>query len=81
MKTMNPNVRRWIAVVALVVIALLSAFVLAGRLSDPAFHAASIAVLDEKGNGHRTDGSGRCRIGHHFGRSRGCNHTYCQPGG
>lgn len=48
MKTMNPNVRRWIAVVALVVIALLSAFVLAGRLSDPAFHAASIAVLDEK---------------------------------
>lgn len=48
MKTMNQNVRRWIAVVALVVIALLSIFVLAGRLSDPAFHAASIAALDEK---------------------------------
>ena len=48
MKTMNPNVRRWIAVAALVVIALLSAFVLAGRLSDPTFHAASIAALDEK---------------------------------
>lgn len=48
MKTMNPTVRRWIAVAALVVIALLSAFVLAGRLSDPAFHAASIAALDEK---------------------------------
>lgn len=48
MKTMNPNVRRWIAVVALVVIALLSAFVLAGKLSDPAFHASSIAALDEK---------------------------------
>lgn len=48
MKTLNPNVKRWIAVAALVVIALLSAFVLAGRLSDPAFHAASIAALDEK---------------------------------
>lgn len=48
MKTMNPNVRRWIAVAALVVIALLSVFVLAGRLSDPAFHAASITALDEK---------------------------------
>lgn len=48
MKTMNPNVRRWIAVAALVVIALLSVFVLAGRLSDPTFHAASIAALDEK---------------------------------
>lgn len=45
---MNPHVKRWIAVAALVVIALLSAFVLAGRLSDPAFHAASIAALDEK---------------------------------
>lgn len=48
MKTLNPNVKRWIAVAALVVIALLSAFVLAGRLSDPTFHAASIAALDEK---------------------------------
>lgn len=48
MKTLNPNVKKWIAVAALVVIALLSAFVLAGRLSDPAFHAASIAALDEK---------------------------------
>ena len=48
MQTLNPNVKRWIAVAALVVIALLSAFVLAGRLSDPAFHAASIAALDEK---------------------------------
>ena len=48
MKTQNPNVKKWIAVAALVVIALLSAFVLAGRLSDPAFHAASIAALDEK---------------------------------
>ena len=48
MKTMNPNVRRWIAVAALVVIALLSVFVLAGRLSDPTFHAASITALDEK---------------------------------
>ena len=48
MKTMDPKVRKGIAVAALVVIALLSAFVLAGRLSDPAFHAGSIAALDEK---------------------------------
>ncbi len=48
MKSISPNVKKGIAVAALVVAALLSAFVLAGRLSDPAFHAASIAALDEK---------------------------------
>ncbi len=48
MKRISPNVKKGIAVAALVVAALLSAFVLAGRLSDPAFHAASIAALDEK---------------------------------